>query len=262
MSPRRPANLPTWVALREPLGAGGTASVIAARDRRAGRDVVVKVVDLGAHPGRPDRFEREARALARLGHGPGVPVVLAVGVDPTGLGWLVLERVTGPDLAVAVGASGPMAPAAVAVLGARVAEVLAAAHEQGVVHGDVSPANVVPADPPVLVDFGVGGVGDGALPDDGALTPAYAAPERRRGAAPSPAADVFGLGATLWFALTGDPPGAAPAASPAAHAPDERAGVARVLLDALHDDPRRRPDAPALARGLARPGGRVRWRRR
>lgn len=261
----RPANLPTWVAVRDPLGPGGTASVRAARDRRSGRDVVVKVVDLAAHPMRPGRFEREARALARLGGRPGVPAVLAVGVDPEGLGWLVLERVPGPDLAAVVAAGGPMAPGPVADLGARLAEVLAEVHAAGIVHGDVSPANVVPTDPPAFVDFGVGGVGDPAPAGDVALTPAYAAPERRRGGPPGPATDVYGLAATLWFALTGAAPGPAPGArapvDPPAPAPGDRAGgdastpdavvVAGVLFDALRDDPARRPDAAVLARSLA-----------
>jgi serine/threonine protein kinase len=169
--------------------------------------VAVKVVELAAGPLgttgvslRRVRFEREARSLARLGGHPGVPCVVALGVDLDGVAWMVNEFVVGPTLADRVLGGDPLdADEAVAVL-VGAAEALATAHEHGVVHGDVSPANVVLGSTgPVLVDFGVGGLdGDGG---DAAITPLVASPERLAGAGPSTADDTHALAATIRWSM-------------------------------------------------------------
>jgi serine/threonine protein kinase len=225
--PARPASLPAHVRLVEPIGAGGSGIVWRARDRRAGRDVAVKVVALGAGPGgaeRRERFEREARALARLGAHPAIPTVHQLGVGPDGMAWLVTDLVADGSLARRVDAGGALPVDATLVIGTGIAAALDHAHRQGVVHGDVTPANVLlRADgTAVLADLGAAALDAAALgattlgaavaspgataPEPspgGGITPAFAAPERLDGAPATAATDVFGLGATLRFAATG-----------------------------------------------------------
>jgi serine/threonine protein kinase len=137
---------------------------------------------------------------------------------------------------------GPDAAALLAAL----ARTLAAAHAVGVVHGDVTPANVVlhPDRGPVLVDWGLAEVGDAGPPRPAALTPAYAAPERRRGMPPGPPGDVYGAAATVLAALGRPPDGAALVAPVPAEVADPPAAA---LRRALALDPRRRPSAAELA---------------
>ena len=201
-----PSCLPPHLRPVRVLGVGGTARVWLARDRRTGHHVAVKVVEWAAGPAgvsgaavRLVRFEREARSLARLGGHPGVPEVLGLGVDPAGVAWMVSQYVVGPTIADRVLGGDPLDLAeSIAVLWG-VADALAAAHSHGVVHGDVSPGNVVlGSSGPVLVDFGVGGL-DGTS-GDRAVTPLVASPERLAGAGPSIADDVHALAASIRWA--------------------------------------------------------------
>lgn len=275
----RPASLPGHLRLIDVVGTGGSATVWRARDRRRGRDVAVKVIELGSDgAGDPlevawlgDRFEREARALARLGDHPGVLSVHSVGVGDDGRAWLVTDLLPGGSLADRV--LGPVPPVPLdpdrgVRLGLDLAEALAHAHAHGVVHGDVSPSNVLfdgegaGGGRGVLADFGLARVQesgrDGSVVD-GALTPAYAAPERHRGAPPTPASDVYGLGATLWAALAGTPPGAVGVAR-AAEVPR---GVDEVLTACCRRSPADRPSAIEVHRSLsAEQRRRARVRRR
>lgn len=236
-----PTGLPTRYRLAGVVGRGGSATVWNARDTRTGGDVVVKVLDVSGVP--PTRFDAEVRALGRLAGAGGVVEVRAVGRGVDGRPWLVEELVTGPTLAERL-RSAPWPVPEVRRLVREVGAALAVAHEAGVVHGDVAPANVLcrPDGAFVLCDFGVavlGGAPDGPSP----CTPSFAAPERRAGGPPTAAADVYGLAVLAWFARTG--------ALPPEH-PDLPEGVprrlARPLLRALDRDPRRRPAAAALAR--------------
>ena len=261
-----PDNLPTHLAGLEVLAVGGTSQVWRARDRRRGRDVAVKVVEVGTGPGAPDRrarAEREARALVRLAGTPGIATVTAAGTDARGRPWVVCDLIDGPTLAalVAEAPSGPLESRTAASLLRRLAAALAAAHGVGVVHGDVTPANVVlAADGPVLVDFGVGGLDRPC--GDRALTPAYAAPERRLGVPPDTAADIYGLGATVWAALCGHPPAAAGDPVPVT----VPASLAAVLADCTAADPAHRPTAATLTEMVgpraAGSGRRTWWGRR
>jgi eukaryotic-like serine/threonine-protein kinase len=254
---RLPARLPTHLVLTGPLGAGGSGEVWAARDRRAGRDVAVKFVRFGPGGTGPGRLEREARALARLGAHPGVVTLLEVGHDGRSWGWLVSELVDGSPWSVLVGRGGAGAARAapswdrVASAAGAVASALAAAHDVGVVHGDVTPANVIdaPGRGPVLVDFGLAELGDPEAPDTDegrrgsipAMTPAYAAPERRRGRPPRPAGDLYGLGATVLAVVTGGAPD--PLAVRVRVPGTVPFPLAEVIADLLDVDPRRRPSA-------------------
>jgi hypothetical protein len=249
-----------------PLGRGGMGTVWRADDVLLGRAVAVKEVELPAgpsgagQPGLRERALREARTAARLNH-PGV-VTLHDVVEADGRLLLVMELVEAPTLRDLVERSGPLAPAAAARVGLALLEALAAAHRAGIVHHDVKPANVmVAADGRVkLADFGIaslqedtqrtlGGAGAavfGSLP--------YMAPEQAGGRGAGPAADLWALGATLWFAVEGAAPferdGPAATLGAVLHDPPghpARAGPLQpVLLALLAKDPAARPPAPAV----------------
>lgn len=244
-----PPRLPTHLRLVAPLGSGGSGEVWVARDRRAGRDVAVKLVPLG--PGGGERLAREARALLRLAGLTGVAALHEVGTDGAGHGWLSTELVDGPTLAQRL-AAAPLGGPDAAELLADVAGTLNAAHRLGVVHGDVTPANVVLHDGrgPVLVDWGLAGLGDAGGTGVGGYTPGYASPERRRGRPPSAAGDVYAAAATALAALGHAPDPGALVPRLAADLPDPPAAALRA---ALVVDPRRRPSADELAH-LARGG--------
>jgi hypothetical protein len=265
--------------LAGPLGRGGMGTVWRADDVLLHRPVAVKEVELPAGPAGADggalreRALREARAAARLNH-PGA-VTLHDVVEADGRLFLVMELVEAPTLRDLVEASGPLPPPAAARVGLELLEALDAAHRAGIVHHDVKPANVmVTADGRAkLADFGIaslqedpqrtlGAVAGGAA--DRTLTAAFGslpdvAPEQAGDRRAGPAADLWALGATLWFAVEGSAPfeRAGPAATLRAilHDPPgrpSRAGpLEPVLLALLAKDPRRRPPAAALRRMLA-----------
>jgi Protein kinase domain/Domain of unknown function (DUF4352) len=262
-------------ALEAVLGHGGMGVVWRAEDVLLDRPVAVKEVALPA--GLPDREQatvreralREARAAARLNH-PSV-VTLHDVVDATGRLFLVMELVDAPTLRDLVARDGPLTPAVAARIGLDLLAALAAAHRSGIVHHDVKPANVMvpPGAPAKLADFGIASLEDtqrtltataaafGSLP--------YVAPEQAMGRGGGSPADLWGLGATLWFAVEGVPPfergGPAATLDAILHAPPgdpRRAGpLGPVLLALLGKDPERRPTAADLQRllePLANPG--------
>ena len=128
-----PAGLPTRLRPVEVVGRGTQGVVWAARDTATGRDVAIKLI---AAP-EADRFETEARALARLRGVPGIVGVVELGRTARGVGWLVTELVPGGTLADR-GQSTLRVPE-LAAIGERLATGLAIAHERGVHHGDITP---------------------------------------------------------------------------------------------------------------------------
>jgi len=195
--------------LRE-IGRGGMGSVWLCRDERLGRQVAVKQV--GHVTGEvPDlaRAMREARSSAPLNH----PNVVAIydAIDEGDHIWLVMEYVDGRTLAQIIAEDGPVPPEQAAEIGGQVAEGLAAAHSRGTIHRDVKPSNILlgPDGRAKISDFGISRtVGDDTLTQTGMLsgTPSYLSPEIARGEDPSPASDVWALGATLFAAVEGRPP--------------------------------------------------------
>lgn len=190
------------------IGRGGMGSVWQAKDALLGRQVAVK--QIGALPGETEREAeramREARSAAALNH-PNM-VALYDAIKHEGEPWLVMEYVSGPTLAAWVREHGPLEPEAVAEIGARLASGLAAAHRAGIVHRDIKPANVFMADDgePKIGDFGTArGASDDDLTLAGVVTgtPSYMAPEVADGGEHAEAADVWALGATLYFAVEG-----------------------------------------------------------
>lgn len=193
------------------IGAGGMATVWAARDTVLDRAVAVKVVDLAVadDPALAERLQREAVAAASIAH-PDVVTVHDAGVAD-GVAYVVMTLVEGRDLAAVLAGSGPLPVAEALQLGARVAGALAAVHAAGVVHRDLKPANVILQGGEVtLVDFGIASVdrAQSSLTATGTVigTAQAMSPEQARGETATPASDVYGLGCLLTTALTGAPP--------------------------------------------------------
>jgi serine/threonine protein kinase len=247
-------------ALSDVLGRGGMGTVWLATDRVLERQVALKEVTFSIDLTDEERgilrerTMREARAAARLDH-PHVTKLYDV-VEEEGKPWLVMERVSARSLQEILEEQGPLPPAAVARIGLDVLDALDAAHEAGIVHRDVKPANVLVDGEghACLTDFGIAtATGDSSLTTHGALigSPSYMAPERANGEEPRPPVDLWSLGATLYAAVEGRPPfnrGEAMATLMSVvsehPAPMLRAGpLEPVLRDLLTKDPARRGSA-------------------
>ena len=207
-----------------------------------------------------DRFRNEARAIAKLTH-PNIVAVFDVDVAATPP-FLVMERVAGPSLADRLTA-GPLRTDQLIPLGIQIARALATAHDAGVVHRDVKPANILAAGPGTwkLADFGVAHVPDSSLTVTGQFvgSPAYAAPEALVKGITGAASDVYGLGATLYEAAAGRWPrleakGALLAPVPPLRtlAPSLPPHVCDAIDRAVALDHTKRPTAAELAELLAR----------
>ena len=187
------------------LGRGGSGEVWRAVPRRGGPPVAVKVLVAGD----PERQAREAALLGELDHPHLVRLVEVVHQPQRGGAprvALVLELLAGGSLAALLARRGRLRPGEVVTAIAPVAAALAHAHGSGVVHGDLSPGNIVftAEGRPVLTDLGVARVlGETAAAE---VTPAYVDPTVARGGAPGPASDVFGVAAAAFHALTGIAP--------------------------------------------------------
>ena len=206
-TPLPPLRIGESLVLQELAGEGGMGRVFRAWDERLDRTVAVKLLS-ETRPDVQERAQREAKALARLSH-PGVVQVHDVGLhdgDP----YIVMEWVDGLSLADAI----PLPVARALDVVYCVADALAHAHQRGLIHRDITPANVLLADgtSPKVTDFGVARVaGDDewilTRTDQVAGTPYYMPPEAMQGAAPDPRWDVFALGVLLRAAITGSATG-------------------------------------------------------
>lgn len=218
------------------LGAGAFATVWRARDERLQRDVALKIMPPERIVG--GRFEREARAAARLAH-PGIVTLYEAAIDGDGA-YLVTELVRGATLGRLL-EQGSLSDRDIVVLAIALCDALGHAHSGGVVHRDVKPSNVLVPEAPVspahvakLTDFGVASVvGGSALTRAGDVlgTLAYMAPEQAEGLPVGPSADLYSLALVIYEGLTG--------VNPAARAP-------RVSRLGTHLPPlrRRRRDLP------------------
>ena len=189
-------------------GRGGMAEVHVAHDERLGRDVALKVLtnELVDDAEAAERLRREAATVATLNHPNVVTLhdVLDHGEDLV----LVMELVEGPSLAARLAADGPLPVAAAVAMARQLTAGLAAAHDRGLVHRDVSPANVLFAatGEAKLADFGIARVAEGTATTEVLGTVHHVAPERIRGGPPDRRSDLYGLGSVLFQALTGVPP--------------------------------------------------------
>jgi serine/threonine-protein kinase len=239
------------------LGRGGMGFVVAARDRRTGREVAVKLLspELRARPELCARLLREGAALASLDH---PSIVRVYEVDPDALA-IVMELVRGESLRARLDRRGREPPAEVRRIGLALLDALRVAHAAGIVHRDVKPANVLldGSGAVKLADFGIASIDGSDLTRAGASlgTPSYMPPEQLRGQRVDARADIYALGVTLFELATGtrlhhhgdlvEDPGAAVAAATGDGA------LAQAIARALRERPADRyPDAAAFAAAL------------
>ncbi|MET8473857.1 serine/threonine-protein kinase [Streptomyces sp. NPDC006422] len=195
--------------LHRRLGAGGMGVVYLGSDRR-GQRVALKVIrpDLAEDQEFRSRFAREVSAARRIRGGCTARLVAAdLEADRP---WFATQYVPGPSLHDKVAEEGPLAASDVAAVGAALSEGLVAVHEAGVVHRDLKPSNILLSPKgPRIIDFGIAwATGASTLTHVGTAvgSPGFLAPEQVRGAAVTPATDVFALGATLAYTAMGDSP--------------------------------------------------------
>ncbi|MDQ4090384.1 MAG: serine/threonine protein kinase, partial [Actinomycetota bacterium] len=253
--------------LRETIGRGGFGVVWRAHDTLLQRDVAVKeirfpgVLDEDERAQVRSRVLREARAAARLNHPGAVTVYDVVEVD--GQPFIVMELVEAPTLSELVERNGPLPPKRMATIALELLDTLVAAHSLGIVHRDVKPANVMVAESGRvrLADFGIAAIlDDPKVTTSGDITgsPCYMAPEQVNNQPTGPATDLWSLGATMYFAVEGEPPFSKGAVIPTltsiasdAPRPAQQAGPLAPVLDALLvKDPAGRINPDALRRQL------------
>ncbi|MFF4154216.1 bifunctional serine/threonine-protein kinase/ABC transporter substrate-binding protein [Streptomyces sp. NPDC001651] len=269
MTEQNPELIAGRYELIERIGQGGMGRVWRAQDRQLfGREVAVK--EILFPPGMDDderatlvgRFTGEARAAVVLSH-PGIITIHDV-VEHRGAPVIVMEFVRGASLAAAIRAQGRLTVRRVAEIGAIVLDALTEAHRSRIVHRDIKPDNVLLAkDRVVLTDFGIAHLADATtkLSRSGIVigTPQYMPPEQLEGKRPTPANDLWALGATLYHAVEGQPPfdadglhALAVAVFTRPHRPPVHAGPLAPVLDALLvKDPAQRVGAAEAGRMLA-----------
>ncbi|WP_298175715.1 protein kinase [Saccharomonospora sp.] len=255
--------------LSSSLGRGGMGVVWCAHDERLDRLVALKELRTGlgtgdmAHEAAMARAMKEARVAARLRHPHAVTVhdVVTHGHIPC----LVMEFLPSRSLSAMVTDRGVLSPGEAASIGSQVASALAAAHEEGIVHRDVKPENVLVTEGGLakIADFGISQAdGEDTFSRHGTIagTPAYLSPEVADGAQVGPPSDVFSLGATLYSVIEGSPPFGEAESTIAllvriVHAqptPPRRSDpLTELLLAMLHRDPGKRPTMRQVHEELA-----------
>ena len=249
--------------LDERIAGGGMGDVWRGTDEVLGRTVAVKILlpALLDEPGFAERFRGEARTMATINH-PGVVDVYDYGSDQQ-LAFLVMEYVEGDALSRTLSRVGRLTPARTMALVAQAADALQAAHENGIVHRDVKPGNLLvrPNGTLVLTDFGIARSAlVGQLTAAGSVlgTASYISPEQAAGDVATSASDVYALGVVAYQCLSGHRPfdGATPIEIAMKHVrdtprplPGDIPPPVRAIVDrALAKDPKARwPSASAMA---------------
>jgi serine/threonine-protein kinase len=253
------------------IGRGGMGAVYVARDSKLGERVALKVISslYAGDPGEAaERLRNEVQAARRVTH-PNVVRIHDLGEDGPLL-FICMEYVEGETLHARVRGKGPLPVPQARELLAEVASGVAAAHAAGVVHRDLKPQNILLAragKAAKIIDFGLAKANaQGTATATGIIqgTPEYMAPEQVRGRAVDARTDVYALGATTYFALTGRPPFQAespiatsfaqvhePPTPPRELRPEIPAAIEAAILRALAKEPAARfPDAEAFRQAL------------
>jgi serine/threonine-protein kinase len=232
------------------LGRGAMGAVLLGRDPQNGRKVALKTMALGREFAEEERTEarqrffREATTAARLHH-PDIVTVFDSGED-RGLAWIAMEYLSGHDLQRHT-QPGTLLPVRVVLhVVSRVAEALAYAHRQGVVHRDVKPANVMvdlATDSVKVTDFGIARIGDASRTRTGMVlgTPSFMSPEQMAGRRIDGRSDLYSLGVMLYLLLCGQLP----------HRADSMAALMNQIVNQRAPDIRSlRPELPAALADL------------
>lgn len=229
------------------IARGGVGTVWRAIDLVIEREVAVKELRIPADLSRSERESllqrttREARVAGRLTH-PSLVTVLDV-VDEDDRPWIVMELVEASTLEELVALGGPLPYQRVAEIGLQLIDALKVAHNEGIIHRDVKPENVMISAEGrvVLTDFGLAAWnGESALSASGRIigSPAYISPERAKAGPIGPESDLWSLGATLYTAVQGRPP-------------YDRKGYIKILRQEQLDEPEEATNAGPLAPVLA-----------
>ena len=262
--------------LLEEIGKGGMGVVYRARDEHLGRDVALKVLKTGSGSDESarKRFRQEAHALSLLNH-PGISTVFDFD-SQNGADFLVMELVDGQRLEDLLRA-GPLAESRLAEVGAQIAAALSAAHEQGVIHRDLKPGNVIltPRGQIKLLDFGLALLCPSvashtetrSIADSGRLvgTVPYMSPEQILGGEVDERSDIYSLGVILFEMATGRRPFAAtvstalmneilhrPAPTTGVHGVRLTPGLEALIASMLEKDPKKRPESAARVEAALR----------
>ncbi|MHC4398816.1 MAG: serine/threonine-protein kinase [Planctomycetota bacterium] len=252
------------------LGKGGMGEVYRADDLKLGQTVALKLLPerLASDPQRLEYFHNEVRLARQVSH-PNVCRVYDIG-EVDGQHYLSMEYVDGEDLATLIRRIGRLPPDKGVDIARQLCAGLAAAHDRGVLHGDLKPANVMldGRGRVRITDFGLARLAEEKeAPGVHAGTPAYMAPEQLAGREVSERSDIYSLGLLLFEVFTGKPAfqadtptelarlrGDSTPSAPSNIVVDIDPAVERVMLQCLEKEPRERPKS-ALAVSAAFPGG-------
>ncbi|RYF60920.1 MAG: protein kinase, partial [Comamonadaceae bacterium] len=189
------------------IGRGGFGVVYRCLQPSLDRTVAVKVLTGVIDEENRARFFREQRAMGRLTGHPNIVNILHVGSTASGRPYIVMPYHALDSLDTLIQNDGPLSADQVLRLGVRVAGAVETAHRLGILHRDIKPGNILLSSygEPALTDFGIAHITGGFETSKDMITasPAFTAPETLRGDPPTPASDIYSIGATLFCALTG-----------------------------------------------------------
>lgn len=189
------------------IGCGGFGAVYRCQQRSLDRTVAIKLLTTDLDADNLERFLREQRAMGKLSGHPNIVNIFAVGATDSGRPYIVMQYHPQDSLGARIHRGGPLSWEETLRVGVKMAGALETAHRLGTLHRDVKPANILLTEygEPELTDFGIARIKGGFETATGVVTasPAFTAPEVLEGQSPTPASDVYSLGATLFCALTG-----------------------------------------------------------
>jgi serine/threonine protein kinase len=229
------------------IGHGGFSVVYRAVQESFERAVALKVLTVGPDEDARRRFQREVRLASRLSGHPHVVTVLDTGITASGRPYLAMDLYDGGSMRERLKKLGPLSAGETAMVGAKIAEALAAAHSLDVLHRDVTPNNILVSKfgEPALADFGVSCLLDSSSSASvlDVFSPQHAAPELMTKGVPTASSDVYALGSTLYQLLAGRPPFGG-----------EGRDVRSIMWRAMNEPPPRPecPDVPGLADAIVR----------